>query len=133
MKREELERLRGLKRMSQELNDRLQRLFEQATRTTALLDGLPRCSALRSKVEDSVVKLESAIEETRADIFELLQLEQKFTEEISTLPAMERRVLTMRYLDGLGYPGIANELGRSTDHVFKLHRRGLKKILTSGQ
>ena len=79
------------------------------------------------------MKLESAIEETRADIFELLQLEQKFTEEISTLPAMERRVLTMRYLDGLGYPGIANELGRSTDHVFKLHRRGLKKILTSGQ
>ena len=76
------------------------------------------------------MKLEETIEETRADIFELLILEREFTTEVSLLPAMERRVLTMRYLDGAGYQGIANELGRSIDHVFKLHRQGLKKILT---
>ena len=130
MERADLERLRELKRESATLDEKLQRLYEQATRTTALLDGLPKGSTMRSKIEDSIVKIESAIEETRADIFELVLLEGRFEESMSVLPMMERRVLTMRYLDGDGYQRIANDLGRSIDHIFKLHRRGLKKILS---
>ena len=130
MERVDLERLRELKRESATLDEKLQRLYEQATRTTALLDGLPKGSTMRSKIEDSIVKIESAIEETRADIFELVLLEGRFEESVSVLPMMERRVLTMRYLDGDGYQRIANDLGRSIDHIFKLHRRGLKKILS---
>ncbi len=130
MERTELERLRELKRESVTLDEKLHRLYEQATRTTALLDGLPKGSTMRSKIEDSIVKIESAIEETRADIYELVLLEGAFEEAASKLPMMERLVLTGRYLEGESYQGIANDLGRSIDHIFKLHRRGLKKILS---
>ena len=130
MTRVDLERLKELKKQSSELDERLRRLYEQATRTTALLDGLPRGSSMRSKVENSIVKIQSTIEETRSDIVELVMLEGEFTEAVSELPVMERRVLTMRYVDGRGYRQIANALGRSVDHVFKIHRRALKKILS---
>lgn len=129
MKRSDMERLRELKMLSAELDERLRRLYEAATRTTALLDGLPRGSALRSKIEENIVKIETSIEETRADIFELLMLEGEFTAAVTKLPVMERRVLTMRYLEGRSYQGIANDLGRSIDYVFKIHRRSIKKIV----
>ena len=132
MTRVDLERLKELKKQSSELDERLRRLYEQATRTTALLDGLPRGSAMRSKVENSIVKIQSTIEETRADIVEQVMLEGEFTEAVRELAVMERRVLTMRYVDVRGYRQIANELGRSLDYVFKIHRRALKKILGEG-
>ena len=132
MRRVDLERLKELKKQSSELDERLRRLYEQATRTTALLDGLPRGSAMRSKVENSIVKIQSTIEETRADIVEQVMLEGEFTEAVRELAVMERRVLTMRYVDVRGYRQIANELGRSLDYVFKIHRRALKKILGEG-
>ena len=132
MTRVDLERLKELKRLSLELDERLRRLYEQATRTTSLLDGLPRGSVMRSKIENSIIKIESTIEETRADIVEQVMLEGEFTEAVMKLPMSERQMLTMRYLDGLGYRQIANTLGRSLDYVFKIHRRALKKILGEG-
>lgn len=39
-----------------------------------------------------------------------------------------RQVLTMRYIDGLEFIEIAQELGYSLDWVWRLHRAALKKV-----
>ena len=130
MERVEIERLKELKVELTGLDERLRRYYEQATRTTALLDGLPKSSVLRSKIEENLVKIRGEMAENEGKIVEYYRLESRFREEIKALPSLQRQILSLRYLDSLGFRRIAATLQCSVSHVFQQHRRALKKILS---
>ena len=120
-----------LQKSTQDAEERIEQLKAQATRTTALLDGLPHGSTMRSKIEESVVKLQSVIVEIEVDCIELVTLHNQFRAELCTLPPKEALILQMRYLDGNNFNRIAKTLRLSTARVFYYHRHGLKIILTN--
>ena len=118
-----------LRKSTQNALERIEQMKAQATRTTALLDGLPHGSTMRSKIGESVVKLHTVIAELETDYFELLALLNQFRAELETLPPREALILQMRYIDGDSFRAIAKTLSLSTPRIFDFHRRGLKKIL----
>ncbi len=122
--------MKELRRESEQLDERLKRLYAQAARTTTMLDGLPKGSALRSKIEENIVRIQAAIAEEERKLFELLELENRLKEALMPLPSIQRQVLAFRYFDGCSFNAIAHSLRRSVSHIFKLHRIGLKKILS---
>lgn len=133
MEQREFNRMKELLKKRRDAVERIEQLKAYATRTTALLDGLPRGSAMRSKVEESIVKLQTVISELENECVELIALQNQFRAELERLEPMKALILQMRYLDGKGFRLIAHTLSLSTPHVFDLHRRGLKIILKSEQ
>ena len=95
-----------------------------------MLSGLPKVSVMRSKIEDSVVKIELTIGEEEKKLFELIELQRRLKEEMMPLPMMQKQVLSLRYIDGCNFKTIAQTLRLSVSYVFQQHRRGLKKILS---
>ena len=129
MIRKELVRLKQLSIETSGLNERLQYLYEKATNTTAILNGLPMGSSLRSKIEEAVVSIHAEIIDQHRKLEELYSLREKLRREIEPLPRTERYVLAYRYVDGQSYKAISRLMHLSIDYIFQLHRRALKKIL----
>lgn len=70
--------------------------------------ALQRFRALRDGVNSEIVKIEAAVD---------------------SLPSVERRLIVLRYCEGLSWRKIAVDLGFSVDHVGgALHRRALKLL-----
>ena len=126
---EEIERLKELTRLTKNGACRLEKLWSAATKTTAMLDGLPHGSAMRSKVEESVIKIDAAAKELESQMLELVALHNQLKAELESLPYAEALVLSMRYVEGKAFRQISDHLSISVDRVFKIHKRGLKKIL----
>ena len=131
MRKEELLRLKELTKELAGADDRIMLLRAQAERITAMLDGLPRGSLMRSKIEESVVKLVSAADDLELKRSELLSLQAELITDIAYLPAFESTVIRMKYIEGWSFRTIAAKFKCSVGYIFQLHRKALKKILSA--
>ena len=131
MRKDDLFRLKELTKELAGAEDRIILLRAQAERITAMLDGLPRGSLMRSKIEESVVKLVTAADDLENKRSELLSLQAELITDIAYLPALESTVIRMKYLEGWSFRTIAATFKCSVGHIFKAHRRALKKFLTA--
>lgn len=131
MQEKELKRLKDLTIEADGLEERILQLYARAQQTTALLDGLPRSSTMRSKIEETIIKLRSVIEEQERKLTELYILREQFETELDArdLTRRQKDVLRYRYLKSKSYGWIAKELNQSVSHIFKVHRLALKRFL----
>ena len=82
-----------------------------------------------ARFEEIMFKLE---EKRRLLVDKIIQLEEKQKEierMIDTLEEQnERVVLRYRYLLGMKFEDIAQEMGYSADHIYYIHREAIKKL-----
>lgn len=129
MTRADFERLKALTIETKGLDERLRYLYDKATHTTAVLNGLPRNATLRSKLEEVIVRIQTELTEHERKMQELCDLRATFERELATLPSTERSVLKYRYVEGQSFKTIGHLMHLSIGYTFQLHRRALKFFL----
>ena len=131
MTEKELTCARELKTRIRALEWRLQTLREDAAQLVPILDGLPHAQTQKSRIEELAVKI-IAVEEEIATLKEkfvqaAFELDEKI--ESSTLDALERAVINLRYVACMNFLDIQGSLQISDATVFYVHRNARKKIL----
>jgi len=103
---------------------------ELGTATDDVLLALEARQAYRaSSLDGSPVLMESRRTDTQPDANGLEQIETSdFVERLlARLPEEERRLLAMRYLEGMSQPAMAEQLGVSQSYLSRMLRRTLSK------
>ena len=84
--------------------------------------------AMRSRVEELAIKIESEREKHIAALETYFALEDKLSEALDTLDPIERDVIIGCYLDGKTYWNVAKELGFEERTIRRKKNRAIEKI-----
>lgn len=114
---------------------RLQLLRDALAQVVPIRDGLPRSKRTTSKIEEitaQIMELERELEEQR------LRKEEKQAELTSAICAAglsvpEMQVLIRRYVWCMTWQAICEDLKRSDNGIFYLHRTAIKKFKVAPQ
>ena len=110
--------------------EQVSRLHELATKATSTLSDMPG-SATRNthRMEDTIIKIIDLENEINKEIDRLVDLKTEMTRVISSVQNMEyQRLLELRYLCFRSWKQIADEMGYSKQHIFRLHNEALEKV-----
>jgi DNA-directed RNA polymerase specialized sigma24 family protein len=110
--------------------DQIHRLRELATKTTqTLAKDRVRASGEQDKVAKIVTKIVDMEREVDADIDGLREVKRQVEDTIAGVSdPRERKVLTLRYINGLRWEEIAVQLNYHYRWVLELHGRGLRAV-----
>ena len=79
--------------------------------------------------ETAIAALADARTEIDVELARLIALKLEIPRTVRAVgDPMLRRVLERRYLDGMDWPAIAEELSFGVDNVYKLHRKALEVV-----
>ena len=127
----ELRTYRSVLEEINELTIEIQALYDEATRTTTRLSHTPgRGSRAKKDLSDHIaliIDLENQLTEKRAI---LVAQRVAIEEAIETLLPDERRVLRLKYIEGLSWRQIGFRLHYEERWLFALHSRALNKLLS---
>ena len=110
--------------------EQVSRLHELATKATSTLSDMPG-SATRNihRMEDTIIKIIDLENEINKEIDRLVDLKTEMTRVISSVQNIEyQRLLELRYLCFRSWKQIADEMGYSKQHIFRLHNDALEKV-----
>lgn len=111
---------------------RLEQAYDIATRCTASMSGMPGGGPSASVQEKAADQIERRKEELMALRYELDALRAGATAIIADLPEeKKRRVMTLRYLNGLSSGDIALRLGVTRRYVNMLLLQGMREPNTN--
>lgn len=128
--RERLERCRTLRRETQEMRERLEELREDMVRCTAVpMTGMPgggrrendRIGAALARAEELAGRLACRIAETEAAL-------QRAEDMLDGLPAVQRRIMQLRYIQGMDWIDVAEEEHYSERHCRRLHDEAARSL-----
>ena len=129
----DLKRMRFLMNRLPMARLRVDRAMARATRTTALLTGMPRGGGISDPVGSGVEMLELAREQYRALREELAAMQREAEPLIARLDdSLEETVMRMRYLERLSVREIAYRLNYSERHIFRVAASAEKKVEAEG-
>ncbi len=125
---EVLNGVRKLKVKIAELEQHIQALRLSAENLVPILDGMPRATDVRSRVEMISVKILTA-EQNLSDMCEELdnakvQLMRRILDEISD--PLTQTLLVLRYVECLSFRKIAARMHYTLRQIFRLHENFLK-------
>lgn len=92
------------------------------------IDGLPHGSGTVDKVGDIAVKLAELKTLIDAKLTQLLTKRTEIEIAIDTLPENEQRLMKLRYIEGLTWQQIADELHYSRRRVLQIHKRIINRL-----
>lgn len=112
--------------------DQIHRLRELATKTTQVMTPDPvHGSGDQDKVSAIVAKIVDMEAEVDREIDQLQEVKRSVEKLIAAVPdAAQRKVLTLRYINGWTWERIAVKIDRSYQWVCELHGRALQKIIS---
>ncbi len=110
--------------------DQIHRLRELATKTTqTLAKDRVRASGEQDKVAKIVTKIVDMEREVDADIDGLREVKRQVEDTIAGVSdPRERKVLTLRYINGLRWEEIAVQLNYDYRWVLRLHGEALQSV-----
>lgn len=128
--KEYLSRLLWIDKRVEDKYLQIEQLRTMAEKTTQILSDMPRNpSAPTSKMEILVVRMVEMENELAQDIESLLTLKKDATARIEALEDMDlQTVLEMRYLSGMAWAKIEDELSYSKRNVQYMHEEALAKL-----
>jgi len=95
------------------------------------IDLMPKAKKNSSFVENSVVRnidiYENAINRLELEIKEILSIRAYIDSWVSFLETDERKIIIMRYKDGLSWDYIPDIIHKSRMQCFRIHNRVIKK------
>ena len=115
-----------------EINDLLRRkeeILSRLTRITPTYSGMPGGSGDSDKYTNGVAKIIELDHEIDDKIDKLVDMRRKIEGYIDGISdSLLRRVLKLRYIDGMSWERIAIEMGYERRQVFRLHGDALKSL-----
>ena len=111
--------------------EQIERLQSVATQTTRVMQGvITGNSNAGSRVESSVVAIQSEVDRLASDMVHMIDLRNEIAESIANVAnPQERNLLELRYLCLYSWRKIAQIMLFSSQHVFRLHQRALNNFL----
>lgn len=103
-------------------------LIEAQPSFAANLDAMPKGTTVGKPTESAAVRLVS-IEEL---MLKIIQERNELVSEITTacleLTSLKRQIIILRYIDGLTWKKISEELGYTTKWLMDLHTEAVREI-----
>lgn len=129
-----LTQLEQIKKLDELINAKIEerkQLMDLATSITpGPMDGMPHSNTgeVSRKVENAVVKLIMLEDEIDALLDMYIDCKKHMINALERLPASEYGVLHRRYVCYMTWEKIAEETGYSTQHVYRLRKKGLQDL-----
>lgn len=119
--------------LNQRINSKLEQLSalkELATRCTSVISGMPRNpNSANDRMADAVVKIVDMEAEINRDIDELVELKRDMMSVIKSVDNPKyRMLLELRHLCFKTWQQIAEDMGYSIQHIYRLRNRAYEKI-----
>lgn len=108
---------------------RVDKAIARATKTTAILTGMPRGSSTGSQVEEGAMLIEYARQALDSITTELEGMRAELTPLIEALESpLQKNAMRMRYIEGHSVREIAYSLNYSEQHIFRILTIAERKI-----
>ena len=105
---------------AEHINQAIQRAESLATRTTAIIDGMPRSKKARSIVENGAVTLVELKEQRAAALDKVQEMRAELEEMVTALPDLDQRaIMRLRYIYGHKPEHIAPAIGFTARSVYR--------------
>ncbi len=126
---EKKEYLRRYKAADDEINDLMrekERILSRLTRMTASATGMPHGGGDTDQLTNGVAKIIELEKEIDAKVDKLVELRREIEASIETVDSnIQRRLLKLRYIDGMTWERVAVEMNYSYMQVCRLHGKAL--------
>ena len=106
---------------------RIRSLEDELTRITPRLDAIPG-GAAHDRMASAVADIVDLQNELLRRIASLERERIRIEDEISALPAQQARILSARYVDGMGWNRVARETHYERSSVFRIHAAALRRL-----
>ena len=103
-------------------------ILERQPSTSAKVDAMPRGTTIGKPTEDKAVELISLETLMLSIIEERRRLVSEITTACKDLDSTSRKVILMRYVEGLTWSEISDKLFYSVRWIYKLHNEAVEKI-----
>lgn len=125
-----LERARILNGQIQEKENQAAMLRSMALKITPTYSDMPHSSTRNAHPMENVITKALALEEQlEQDRFEFKQLQAEIREVISRIPVLNiQMVMDLRYVVCLNWTDIAQAMGYTERHIYRLHEMGLTMV-----
>ncbi len=127
--REYLEQVKKLDELIQAKSEERKRIMHIATDCSAKLpDGMPfsNTGLPSQRLENAVIDLATLNDEIDKELVRYINIRAKVILNLEKLPAKEYGALHRHYIQFKSWEKVAEEMGYSTMHIYRIHRNGLK-------
>ena len=128
---EKKEYLRGYqeaRKREKRIEDEIQRLRADKMFPSLLIDDMPHGTD-KKDLSDYAAKLDEQIRELSKELDDKAKIYNDITKRINKLGnSVEQDVLTHKYIAGMSWQEIAEEMGYSRQHIHRLHGRALNNF-----
>lgn len=91
-------------------------------------DGMPHGSGVSDKVGNAAARLVDIQEEIAGRVADYAEARNRLSVALEELPTAEYKVLYLRYVKGLKWADIEQELGYSSAQVHRIKRKAIKRL-----
>ena len=99
-----------------------------AIKSTSDLDGMPHGTSIRKTVEDKAVNLADKAAEWKIAELDALHVKQKVFDLVHSIPGVEGRVLTERYINLRKWEDICTIIGYEWAQTHRFHSTALTLV-----
>lgn len=103
-------------------------LLIDAVRSVSDNDGMPHGSGISKPTEEKAVRLAERAERLVDAKLEAIRIRQEVFDVVSKVPDAPGRILMLKYIYLQDWPDVADSVGYSLRHVFRLHREAVSYI-----
>ena len=127
-KKEYLKSYQRSAKREQDILEEIRKLRMDKMFPSIVNDGMPKGSS-QSDLSGYAATLDDLIEKLKKERLEKIQHLRNIENQISKMQDEdEKRVLRMRYIKGLKWEEVAVEMGRSWQHIHRIHSKALKNF-----
>ena len=109
---------------------RVDKAMARATKTTAILTGMPRGSGTGDQTADGAIMLQlarEALDRIETELAEMRSILGPMIEQIES--PLQKSAMRLRYMDGMSVREIAYSLNYSEQHIFRILQRAEQSII----
>lgn len=103
-------------------------LMIDAVRSLSDNDGMPHGSGISKPTEEKAVRLSEKRMKLVDAKLEAIRIRQEVFDVVSKVPDVPGRILMLKYIYLQDWPDVADSVGYSLRHVFRLHREAVSFI-----
>lgn len=127
MTKEKLRQYRYIKKEILLLEQEIERL-RASLEAVPKLDDMPKSNYAVDRTADTITKIVD-LESIMTDrLHQLCKLQQEIEQTIASLPAEQRLLMRLRYIEGEKWEAIALEMNYSWKHIHRIHGQALQKL-----
>lgn len=127
-KKEYLKSYQRSAKREQDILEEIRKLRMDKMFPSIVNDGMPKGSS-QSDLSGYAATLDDLIEKLKKERLEKIQHLRNIENQISKMQDEdEKRVLRLRYIKGLKWEEVAVEMGRSWQHIHRIHSKALKNF-----